>query len=245
MIKIAIVDDDIRVCFDIEKYVLNYSDFSLEKFEVEIFQSGEKFLEYWDNQCQFDLVFLDIELYELNGIKVGNILRKIKEDYKVQIVYISTLKTYAMELFQNRPFDFIVKPVKEEKVWSTLKDYITGFVTTKSYYKYTLNRKEYSIWVKDIIYLQSNRKKLLIKTKKETIEIYGKLSDEIKKLPENLFLRIHRCYAVNIDYVSGFSPGEITLINDEKFSISKTFQDKINQKLIESVHDKVLSGGEK
>lgn len=93
--------------------------------------------------------------------------------------------------------------------------------------------------------MQSNRKKLLIKTKKETIEIYGKLSDEIKKLPENLFLRIHRCYAVNIDYVSGFSPGEITLINDEKFSISKTFQDKINQKLIESVHDKVLSGGEK
>ena len=99
--------------------------------------------------------------------------------------------------------------------------------------------------VDDIIYIQSNRKKLLINTSKETIEIYGKLDDEIKKLPENLFLRIHRCYAVNVNYISGFSPEEITLINGEKFSISKTFQDKVSEKLLSSVHDKIIEGGEK
>ena len=117
MIKVAIVDDDINVCFKIEEYILSYAATNSESFEVEAFQSGEKFLEYWDEQCQFDLIFLDIELYNLNGIEVGSILRKIKENYKVQIIYISAKNTYAMKLFQNRPFDFIVKPVNKEKIW--------------------------------------------------------------------------------------------------------------------------------
>lgn len=245
MIKVAIVDDDINVCFKIEEYILSYAAAISESFDVETFQSGEKFLEYWDEQCQFDLIFLDIELYNLNGIEVGSILRKIKENYKVQIIYISAKNTYAMKLFQNRPFDFIVKPVNKEKIWSVLSDYVKEFICTKIYYKYTINRKEYSILVDDIIYIQSNRKKLLINTRKETIEIYGKLDDEIKKLPENLFLRIHRCYAVNVNYISRFSPEEITLINGEEFSISKTFQDKVSEKLLSSVHDKIIAGGEK
>ena len=245
MIKVAIVDDDINVCFKIEEYILSYAAAISESFDVETFQSGEKFLEYWDEQCQFDLIFLDIELYNLNGIEVGSILRKIKENYKVQIIYISAKNTYVMKLFQNRPFDFIVKPVNKEKIWSVLSDYVKEFIFTKFYYKYTINRKEYSILVDNIIYIQSNRKKLLINTSKETIEIYGKLDDEIKKLPENLFLRIHRCYAVNVNFISGFSPEEITLINGEKFSISKTFQDKVSEKLLSSVHDKIIEGGEK
>lgn len=245
MIKVAIVDDDINVCFKIEEYILSYAAAISESFDVETFQSGEKFLEYWDEQCQFDLIFLDIELYNLNGIEVGSILRKIKENYKVQIIYISAKNTYAMKLFQNRPFDFIVKPVNKEKIWSVLSDYVKEFICTKIYYKYTINRKEYSILVDDIIYIQSNRKKLLINTRKETTEIYGKLDDEIKKLPENLFLRIHRCYAVNVNYISRFSPEEITLINGEEFSISKTFQDKVSEKLLSSVHDKIIAGGEK
>ena len=66
-----------------------------------------------------------------------------------------------------------------------------------------------------------------------------------KEVTWKSFLRIHRCYAVNVNYISGFSPEEITLINGEKFSISKTFQDKVSEKLLSSVHDKIIEGGEK
>ena len=106
MIKVAIVDDDINVCFKIEEYILSYAAAISESFDVETFQSGEKFLEYWDEQCQFDLIFLDIELYNLNGIEVGSILRKIKENYNQDKEFLMSNMFVIFFLFQRKDTSF-------------------------------------------------------------------------------------------------------------------------------------------
>ena len=63
---------------------------------------------------QYNLLFLDIELEEkINGIFVGKKIRMDLRNEITQIVYVSALEEYAIQLFQNRPMDFLIKPIKQ------------------------------------------------------------------------------------------------------------------------------------
>ena len=58
----------------------------------------------------------------MNGVEIGKYIRKKLENNVAQIVYISSKKSYAMELFENRPFDFLIKPLTEEAIKKVLNN---------------------------------------------------------------------------------------------------------------------------
>ena len=116
MYRIAICDDEKSTCAEIESYILMYSKLRFIRNEIEVFYSGEAFCEYVKQGNFFDLLFLDIELPAINGIEVGKFVRTSLGDEKMDIIYISSKINYAMQLFQNRPMDFLVKPVKYSAV---------------------------------------------------------------------------------------------------------------------------------
>ncbi len=62
----------------------------------------------------FGLIFLDIEMQYVNGIEAGKIIREKMKDELTKIVYISGSDNYAMELFQVRPLDFLIKPISKD-----------------------------------------------------------------------------------------------------------------------------------
>ena len=71
----------------------------------------------------FDIVFLDIELPKVSGIGVGRYIREVLKNEIVQIAYISAKEGYAMELFEFRPINFLVKPLEKEKVAKVIEKY--------------------------------------------------------------------------------------------------------------------------
>ena len=67
-----------------------------------------------------DILYLDIELFEVSGIDAGIFIRKQMENHTMQIIYISGKQSYAQQLFKVQPMDFLVKPIEEEKIEETL-----------------------------------------------------------------------------------------------------------------------------
>lgn len=244
MIRIAIVDDDNTVCANIERYILDYSKTNQIELDVEVFENGEAFFDFWHLDHQFDLIFLDIELYEMNGIEVGRVLRKAEQNHHVQILYISANDTYAMELFHNRPFDFIVKPITKERITLALNEYLAEFPQEQSFFEYVRDRKKQRMLINKIIYIQSNRKKLIIATVDGTFEIYGKLDEILEEQLSSYFVRIHRCYAVNVQHITELSYEDVVLTNNEKFSISRPLQKQVREQLILLEHNKILTRAE-
>ncbi|MEL7568552.1 MAG: response regulator [Dehalobacterium sp.] len=80
--------------------------------EIEVFFSGEKLYQFICEGACFDIVFLDIELPKISGIDIGKKIRDEMHDETTKIVYISGKDSYAMGLFDVRPLNFLIKPIK-------------------------------------------------------------------------------------------------------------------------------------
>jgi len=89
MFRIAICDDETVICAGIEQVLLDYGKTCLEDIEVEVFTSGEELCHFMQKEEEFDLIFLDIELKQMNGVEVGKMIRDEMKNEIVQIVYIS------------------------------------------------------------------------------------------------------------------------------------------------------------
>ena len=123
MYKIGICDDDYAFCGQIEQYLENVAEALSLAIELEIFLSAKDFLKYLSKNPPLDILFLDIELGQTDGIVVGQKIRTQLENEVTQIVYVSAKEHYAIQLFQNRPMDFLVKPITQSDIERVLGQY--------------------------------------------------------------------------------------------------------------------------
>ena len=70
---------------------------------------------------ELDIMFLDIELLQKNGIEIGAFIRDEMEDTDTHIVYISSKQGYAVELFKMQPLEFFVKPISAVRLKEVLE----------------------------------------------------------------------------------------------------------------------------
>lgn len=86
-----------------------------------MFFDGDTLTEYLKKEKAPDILFLDIELPGMNGVEVGKYIRDILRNTDMFMIYISSKKEYALELFQNQPFDFLIKPIKKERLYHVME----------------------------------------------------------------------------------------------------------------------------
>lgn len=84
MISITICDDEPGTCSDIENIILNYTHSHAIETEIEIFYSGETLYESMEKGYRTDLLFLDIQLFEMNGVEVGKKIREQLGNEKIR-----------------------------------------------------------------------------------------------------------------------------------------------------------------
>lgn len=231
MTRIAIVDDDKNVCNQIEEYIRKLSREMMFLCTVDVYYDGEHFCNHLLSGCSFDLIFLDIELKELNGVEVGRIIREQIEDQWTQIVFISIRKDYAMELFQIRPMDFLVKPIDEFKIKKNLSCFFK-LHPDNDLFIWKQGGKTFQVSYRSILYFSSENKEVVVCTKDAVSSFYGKLSDIEKMLPP-FFWRIHRSHIVNQNYIYHHLSDQVELTNGLVFPISKQYRSVIRKKIIE------------
>lgn len=167
--------------------------------DVEVFSDGEILLQQLKMGKQYDLLFLDIIMKHVDGIRVGEFIRNGMEDFHTRIIYMSTSKAYLMELFDSQPIGFLEKPLTREKVRAGMNRILRQMAGDS--FSYRSGRISSQIPYREILYYESCGRKVLVHTNDGICEYFGKLSQIMEQgLPPN-FLCIHKSYIVNLDHV--------------------------------------------
>lgn len=176
MIRIAVIDDDDLICNElshiIQKYDLRYE----YDIHCDLFTSCEDFFTQANN-TDYMLIFLDIEFPGMNGIELSHKIRNLSKNMKVQIIFISSKSAYAMELFDVQPFNFLIKPFAEEKVFECLTKYFIYYRENNKLFEYTFENIKYRVPVNEIMYFESNGKKIIMHTQSKEVQFYGVFSE--------------------------------------------------------------------
>lgn len=112
--RIAVCDDDETAVSFLRELIESYPK---QGFCVDGYSSGEELL---GAGCIYDMIFLDIDMKGIDGIETARRIRA--HDRKVKIVYVTSYKEYAGRAFSVHAFGYLLKPVKQEKVWKQVED---------------------------------------------------------------------------------------------------------------------------
>lgn len=233
MYYIAICDDERFTCSDIENYLINYSKESKIKMEIEIYYKGEELWSLLKSGTYYDIIFLDIELLTVNGIDIATRVRKDLKNDITQIVYISGSQEYAMKLFKTRPLDFLVKPIKSQEIIEVFLQAKHLLEKGRETFEFESNYNYYKIPYNQILYFKSTRRKVGIYTRDDYLEFYGKLENIVSEVSNDDFIRIHKSFFVNYDFVIEYSYEWVKMVNGNFLPISQSYRKFVREKLLE------------
>lgn len=231
MYKIGICDDGKNICSSLEKMILHYAEKKEILVEIKIWYTGEGICDYLKEKQQIDILFLDIELYEMTGIQAADFIRNHLEDRVMQIIYISGKSSYAKELFKTQPMDFLVKPIMQQDIDETLNLAVKILKKKMEKFEFQIGHDFYYIPFGNILYFSSEGRKIKISTTHGEKEFYGKLRDVFQRISDR-FLSIHNSYIVNSEYVIHYSYDHVELTDGTVLPISKVNRKQVRERLL-------------
>jgi DNA-binding LytR/AlgR family response regulator len=233
MFRIAVCDDEPTMVADMERMLLRFKEKHKLDLEIIAFLSGEELCRTLESGEVFHLLYLDVCMKLLDGIEVS---RKIREEYldeSLKIVYVSSSKSHTLQMFENRPMNFLPKPVAEEAVERTLLKALSLWERNQSDFEFQIGKRQYRVKINEIMYFESDNKKILIHTIVNTLEFYGKLSLVEKQLVGNRFVWIHKSYLVNYMYIREAMYDEIILSTGLRLPITQTFRKGVRDFMVQ------------
>ena len=195
LIRIAICDDEIGTCSDIENMILNYAKLQALQIDTEVFYSGETLFKTIENKDKYGLIFLDIQLLQLDGVQVGKQIRERLGNEKISIVYISSKDKYIRlnNLMKNDFFFHIGKSIQR-------------------------------LYLDEIFYFACNGKKIEIHTDAGVTTFYGTMQEVAEQVDGKGFWTIHKSYIVNSSYVSIYKYDAVQMTDGTILPISQKYR---------------------
>lgn len=216
IIKAAIVEDDISAYQNIDGMLKRYSSETGREIQTHYFSDGRSFLK--NLRPDFDLVFMDINMPDMNGLEVARKMRKV--DGKIFLIFVTDLAQYAIKGYEVDAIDFIIKPVKYEHLRQKLNRICSTLSEYKEEHKVLIRTENGNVILStsDIFYVEIINHRLYYHAKSGTFDAYGSLSDVEKSFPTS-FARCNHCYLVNLEYVTSVDKFTVT-VGQDKLMIS-------------------------
>ncbi|MBO4456533.1 MAG: response regulator transcription factor [Butyrivibrio sp.] len=239
MIKIAICDDDIKLSGKLETLLNSECLARGIRPEIDVYYDGTPLARNVIKGDRYSIIFMDIEMKELDGITTARMIRTIDRDSL--IIYVSSYESYLKELFEVEPFRFLSKPIDEKIFKKYFSQALSKIDKAEGYFQYTYNRKVKKTSINNIVYFESKNRVITIHFNDGTSDIfYGKLNDIQKELEcsRHCFFRIHQSYLVNYKYVCRMNYSSMTITYDGKefcLKISENRQKEVRKRLVEMV----------
>ena len=177
-----------------------------------------------------DLLFLEIEMEEINGYEFSCMLRKNGID--IPLVFQTNNPSFALESYNVQAKHYLLKPLKEKSVEKILDEI---FLTqTKKEFVYTFKNRIKKIAYDDILYIETNEHCLCIQCRFHRERCYLSLKKVEKQLDQRFF-RCHRSYIINLDYVKSVEPTKCILQNNQEIFVSKKYQNDLKKYFLKNV----------
>lgn len=234
MIQIAICDDDMTTTSQIEEYIRQIEIEQHIQVQCRIFFDGKSFMQNVESGEVYDLIYLDVEMPLMKGLDAAKKLREM--EISSLIIYISNYETYCESMIETEPFRFLRKPINDVDLFR--KYFMSAYKKLENrneYYTYSYKKIHHKININDIMYFESNNRKICIHTNgnQENNTFYGQLDKVEKELESKscTFIRIHQSYLVNSTYINTVQHDAVILENKDELPISEKRQKEIQRKL--------------
>lgn len=224
MLSIAICDDEEYFRMREKQLILRYMTERDCKCTIDMFESGIKLLQVKESLSQYDIIFLDVNMEEMDGIETARKIRKIAGD--VYIVFVTAFITYAPEGYKVNAMRYLLKD--DESLENAINECLETilqkmlFEIDKMVFEFQEGKKR--ICLEDIVYIESNLHKLVFyMSGEDTVKytIYAKLDDMDELLKDKGFCRIHKSYLVNLKYIESMERYKAILSGGQTLAISK------------------------
>lgn len=217
MINIAICDDEQVILNSIEKLVTDFFHSQNLESKIFLFSSGEELL---GSGKDIDILFLDIQMKQLNGIETARKIRS--KGYKGFLIFITVLKEMVFQSFEVQPFDYLLKPIKYDDFQKTMERLLLSMKSADKENLLIQRGSESSIVsFGEIIFCEIIDRKVYLHLKSaEVIDYYDRIENLEKKL-DNRFFRCHRSYLINLQYLISYKNGFAHMVENHQIPVSR------------------------
>lgn len=207
--KIAICDDEICFVQELRALLTQWSAKNALSLTLYQYSNGDDLLTALQT-TSIDLVFLDIIMSLLNGMDTARELRNA--GITVPIIFLTSSREFALESYEVKAFNYLLKPVNNQKLFSVLNEFLKSFESSAETFTAHTADGFCKITLNDVDYLEAQNKQVLVCLSDGTIlkirELFSKCEGVFT--PEKGFFKCHRSYIINLSHVKQFTRTMIT-----------------------------------
>lgn len=223
--RIYICDDEPKILKDLSDKIKSY----MPNDEVTGIPSGVMLLqELQQHKC--DILFLDIDMPEMNGMDVARRLTELEE--KPLLVFVTGHDELVYESLQYHPFGFIRKSYFDEEIEKVLKDCTTELKDRQKHFHFRAGNRDVILLQSDILYFEADSNYLKVNTMSETFRFRSTVTAVENSLADQGFIRVHKGFFVNQSAVKIIGKDELELINGDFIPFGKNYAEEAKQKIL-------------
>lgn len=230
MLQIAVCDDEQYYREKIQSLLRQYLLQKNLAYTIQLYQSGEEFLDQCENKVKYDIIFLDISMRALDGIQTALQIRTFHSD--TQLVFVTAFIDYALEGYKVNAVRYIMKDTLDAAIPECMDTILLRMKKTQVSFSFIDG--DAVLYTDNILYIESQKHKLsfyymephtlkspFAKPGPAVFYMYEKLDSIEKILSDYGFLRIHKSYLVNMKHIRRLSNYTAFLDTDETLPIPR------------------------
>ena len=217
--RVAIVDDNQIDAEYVQSILGAWSRERQAGVQAQRFVSAENFLFHYAEDKEWDILLLDIEMGAMDGISLAKRIRQDNET--VQIVFVTGFGDYISEGYEVSALHYLMKPVKQEKLFAVLDRAIAAMQKTERAILLPVGGEMLRLPVGQVQYVEAFSHTAAIVTDTDTIQVKMSIS-EIEKLLGDGFARCHRSYLIGLKHIARLSKTEVILDNGKTLPLSRS-----------------------
>jgi len=229
ILRIGICDDEKVIHEIMTKAIEEYSRKSELDCSVTCYMSGVELIDSQDIE-KLDVLFLDIEMPELDGVETAYKLNRVNNHFRI-IMLTSKVERFK-DAFKIGAFRFVTKPIEKSEVFEALDDVRNRMFGMKMLELHRDGRV-YSVLQRNIVYVMSDRTSTYVFTKKYDYRSDASLTWWENELDNRLFVRCHKSYIVNVSKIANIDKNGIQLITGERLPVARRRFAEVEQRLME------------
>ncbi len=217
MLWIAVCDDEVMECSRMATKIRGILDEMEVPCTIRQFYSGRELLQSSET---FDIIFLDIIMDGLDGMKTARLVRE--KAFDKLLVFISASRDYVFDAYDVEAFQYLLKPVEDKKLKSVLRKAVRKTEErSQVFIIVSRERQKKKLFLDDIYYFEIRGRMIDAHGRGGIFSYYEQIGLLERELQGKGFVRCHKSYLVNLKYVDVYNRQELVLDNGERIAIAK------------------------
>lgn len=188
-----------------------------------------------------DLIFLDIQMPDLTGMQFIQTLAE-----RPLIIFTTAYSEYAVDSYEMDAVDYLLKPVLFDRFYKAVNKALlqkqaiealeeSGSENGKDFLFIKSDTRFFRVNLSDILFIEGMRDYIAVHTPKQRILTLMSMTNMLKKLPEDRFMRVHKSYIIGLDHITLIQHNRV-IINDKEIPISSSYKESF-LKFVEGKED--------